>query len=441
MAPARSRSAFGNAEPPNPDCPLAAALAANEAIQPWLAGTATGYLLVGFSGGADSTSLLHALLQALADRHQIRAIHIDHGLQAESATWAQHCETEAIRLGVAFACHRVQVASSGNREAAARRARYRVWQNLLGPCDLLALAHHADDQAETRLWQFLTGRTAWGMPATRPLGAGCLVRPLLGVRRRDIVAYAQRNGLHWLEDPANTDVQQARNYLRHRVLPVVEAHFPDAVAKLAEPVRPPAEVPVPPLSAAAAGQQSIEAWLTAAGLPLPARAVTQLAQQSTAAAHRNPCVAICPGVKAWRHRGCWHLVRAVAGHASPKDEGSATVVVGTAAPLPAGTLRWREGELGLPAGLALRVCRRQGGERIRPLGRTHSKSVKALFQESHVPPWLRPEWPLLYAEDDLLAVPELAIAASAATPGGLLPTWQPNVQMLSQYAGIGGPRE
>ena len=443
MGPERSRSAFGNAEPvhPNPDCPLAAALAANEAIRPWLAGTATGHLLVGFSGGADSTSLLHALLQALADPRQIRAIHIDHGLQAASATWAQHCETEAMRLGVAFACHRVQVASSGNREAAARRARYRVWQSLLGPCDLLALAHHADDQAETRLWQFLTGRTAWGMPATRPLGAGRLVRPLLGVRRRDIVAYAQRNGLHWLEDPANADVQQARNYLRHRVLPVVEAHFPDAVAKLAEPVRPPAEVPVPPLPAAAAGQQSIEVWLTAAGLPLPARAITQLAQQSTAAAHRNPCVAICPGVKAWRYRGCWHLVRNAAEHDSPKDENPKTVVVGTDTGLPAGTLRWREAKLGLPAGLTLRVCERQGGERIRPAGRTHSKSVKALFQEHHIPPWLRPAWPLLTSEGELLAVPDMAIAAGSATPGGLVPTWQPNVPMLSQYAGISGPGE
>ena len=396
---------------------------------------------MGFSGGVDSTSLLHALLQALPDPRQIRAIHIDHGLQAESASWSQHCETEAMRLGAAFACHRVQVASSGNREAAARRARYRIWQNMLGSTDLLALAHHADDQAETRLWQFLTGRTATGMPAARPVGAGRLVRPLLGVRRHDIVAYAQRNGLHWLEDPANADVQQARNYLRHRVLPVVEAHFPDAVAKLAESDRPPAEIPVPPLPAAVAGQQSIEAWLTAAGLPLPARAITQLAQQSRAATHRNPCVAICPGVKAWRYRGCWHLVRAAAGHVPPKVEGPATVVVGTAAPLPAGRLRWREAKLGLPAGMKLRVCRRQGGERIRPIGRTHSKSVKALFQEHHVPPWLRPEWPLLYSEDDLLAVPELAIAAGAATPGGPLPTWQPNVQMLSQYAGIGGPGE
>ena len=445
MGPERSRSAFGNAEPPypkrNPDCPLAAALAANEAIQPWLAGTATGHLLVGLSGGADSTSLLHALLQALADRHQIRAIHIDHGLQAESASWAQHCETEAMRLGAAFARHRVQVASSGNREAAARRARYRVWQTLLAPGDLLALAHHADDQAETRLWQFLTGRTAWGMPATRPLGAGRLVRPLLGVRRRDIAAYAQRNGLHWVEDPSNADLRQARNYLRHRVLPVVEARFPDAVAKLAEPARPPAKEPVLPLPAAAAGRQSIEAWLTAADLPLPARAITQLAQQSTAAVHRNPCVGICPGVKAWRYRGCWHLVRVAAGHVSPKAEGPATVVVGTVAPLPAGTLHWREAKLGLPAGLALQVCQRQGGERIRPVGRTHSKSVKALFQEHHVPPWLRPAWPLLTSEDELLAVPDLAFAAGAATPGGLVPTWQPNVQTLSQYAGIGGPGE
>ena len=414
--------------------PVAAAVAADDALRPWLAGRAPGQLFVAFSGGVDSTALLHALRAVPG----LRALHVDHGLHPDSGQWAAECAAQAARLKVPCECHRVQLAATGNRAAAARAARYDLWRQRLRPGDGLALAHHADDQAETRLWQLLTGRTPGGMPATRPLRAGRLLRPLLGVRRRDILAYARQAGLCWREDPANADLRRARSYIRHRVLPVIEAHFEDAVASLAGPVRPMPASPVAPLPAAGVGRSQIEAWLTAAGLPLPARAVAELERQSTAAAHRNPCVGICPGVNAWRYRGSWHLV------ASPTMDESVDpevcpVVVGTATTLPAGSLGWREASCGLAPGRRLRLLPRRGGERLRPAGRTHTKSVKALFQEQGVPPWLRPQWPLLFAsgEDALLAVPELALAANGAVAGGLLPTWQPNVQMLSAYRGPG----
>lgn len=416
--------------------PVAAAVAADEALRPWLAGNPPGRLYVAFSGGVDSTVLLHALRAVPG----IRAFHVDHGLHPDSGKWATECAAHAARLKVPCECHRVQVAATGNRAAAARTARYGLWRTCLRPGDALALAHHADDQAETRLWQFLTGRTPGGMPATRSLGAGRLVRPLLGVRRREVLAYARQAGLCWREDPANADLRQSRTYIRHRLMPVIEARFEDAVANLAGPARPAPKSPVPPLPATAPGRSQIEDWLTAAGLPLPARAVAELQRQSAAAAHRNPCVAICPGVNAWRYRGGWHLVAAPTTRTAVEPSVE-SVVVGNPTVLPAGTLGWREAKRGLAAGQALRLLPRRGGERLRPVGRSHTKSVKALFQEQGVPPWLRPSWPLLFAdgEDTLLAVPEIALAANSVVAGGLLPTWQPNVRMLTRYCGPGRP--
>lgn len=416
--------------------PVAAAVAADETLRPWIAGSGPGRLFVAFSGGVDSTVLLHAL-RAVAG---VRALHIDHGLHPDSGKWAVECSAQAARLKVPCECHRVQVAATGNAAAAARAARYGAWRSRLRPGDGLALAHQADDQAETRLWQFLTGRTPGGMPATRPLGAGGLLRPLLGVRRREILAYARQAGLCWREDPANADLRQTRSYIRHRLMPVIEARFEDAVAALAGPLRPAPASHVAPLSVAAVGLSEIEAWLTGAGLPLPSRAVAQLQRQSAAAAHRNPCVAICPGVNAWRYRGGWHLVAAPTIDTAV-EPGLESVVVGTHTALLAGTLGWREASRGLAAGQALRLLPRRGGERLRPAGRSHTKSVKALFQEHGVPPWLRPSWPLLFADggDPLLAVPEIALAANGVVAGGLLPTWQPNVRMLTRYCGPGRP--
>ena len=449
------------------DCPLTAALAACGALRPWFEGPAPGRLWVAFSGGADSTALLHGLRETPG----VRAVHVDHGLHPESPAWARHCAEQAAGFGTAFECHRVRPGAAGNREAAARRARYDVWRALLRPGDVLALAHHADDQAETRLWQLFTGRAPGGMPAARALGAGSVVRPLLSVRRSALRAYAVRHGLRWLEDPSNADQRQDRSYIRHQVLPAVEARFPAAVAALGRHARPsPQQPPLAPLPAADASGARIKAWLAAAGLPLGRGAMTQIERQSLAAADRNPSVAICPGTRAWRYQGVWHLVRDEAG-VEPRRSSAAVpaserwpakaVVVGVETPLPAGTLGWRAATCGLRPGLRLRIHGRLGGERIHPAGRNLGKTVKALLRERRVPPWQRPEWPLLYAEqgqperreeqtrgkqtqdrkqtqdgkqtqEKLLAVPDIAVDASAAVCGGLLPTWRPRARTLTE---------
>lgn len=393
-------------------------------LAPWFDGTATHTLWVGVSGGVDSMVLLH-VLRGLSG---VAAIHIDHGLQDGAAQWAARCGAMAARWGVPFQAKSVAVSRRGNLQARARQARYRAWRDMLAPGDVLALAHHADDQAETRLWQLLTGREAGGMPGQRALGRGLLVRPMLGLRRREIVAYARSVGLDWEDDPANADLRFDRNLVRHCLLPSLERRAPEAFARLAAPRCEPAHV-VRPLLVASATCEHITAWLAAAGLPLAHRSIGEIQRQSQAADGRLPRIAVAPGVEARLFRRHWHLVRAEGLRVEMPER---RVTSGVCAALPNGVLVWRKDEAGLPAGARLVVRFRQGGERIRLHGRNIRKTVKALFQEHGVPPWRRERWPLLYDKAGrLLAVASIGVATEVAVPGGLQPCWTPNADTLT----------
>jgi len=412
-------------EPPRPRPPsggtrvVERALKSNATLAPWFDGAASGTLWVAFSGGMDSTVLLHALRGVGG----VAAVHADHGINAASQDWADHCRKVSGEFGISrFRSCPLLIGRSGNLEHNARRARYALWHKVLAPGDVLALAHHADDQAQTRLWQLFTGRQSWGMPAERDFGRGRLVRPLLAVRRHDLAAYAERFGLRWIDDPSNADLGFDRNYIRHRVLPQIEARFPRAVERLALPRRL-ATGQLEPLPAADAMEWRIEAWLLAAGLPAPRRAVAEIHRQSNAAAGRAPRVDVTPGVSAWRHDNAWHLVpRSL----RPPPDAPFAVTAGRDLGMPHGALSWRPAQRGLPRGAPLTVRHRQGGERIRIDGRGLTKAVKTLFRERRIPPWQRPAWPLLYDDADrLVAVPGLAIAEHAAVTDGLQPQWRP----------------
>ena len=392
------------------------------AFAPWRDRTAEGRLWVAASGGLDSTVLLHVVRK----RANVYAIHLDHGLHPSSREWAGHCAATAAQFGAGFEQRRLTVAQGGNLEANARRARYQAWHDLLGAGDLLLLAHHADDQAETRLWQFLTGRHPGGMPAERQLGRGHLVRPLLAVRRDALRAYADHFGLRWIEDPANADLQFDRNFIRKRLIPLVESRFPTAIERLAA-LRPAPAQTLAPLPADGATAPRIEAWLLAAGLPAARRAIAEIHRQSGAAQDRTPNIAVAAGVQAWRFQGLWHLVRTLTPHSERR------VTVGCQQDLGHGTLAWKHAVAGLPQGQKLLLHPRRGGERIRLAGRGITKTVKALYHERRIPPWRRACWPLLYdsADERLVAVASMGIAADVAVANGLIPVWKPRTDSLS----------
>lgn len=192
-------------------------------------------LWVALSGGRDSVVLLHLLAQAGWDG-PLGAIHVHHGLSPRADAWEAFCQALCTRLGIPLHVRAVQVArhSGLGLEAAARAARYQAFAEF-GPGCLL-LGHHAGDQAETVLFNLLRGAGvagAAGMPLERRLDSLRLLRPLLGVARREIAAYARSHDLTWVEDESNADQGFSRNFLRHEVLPLLISRFPAAEATLA----------------------------------------------------------------------------------------------------------------------------------------------------------------------------------------------------------------
>lgn len=193
-------------------------------------------LSIGLSGGCDSVVLLHALV-ACGLKDRLQAIHVHHGLSPNADAWANFCTDYCRRLDVPLAVHRVVVEANAGcgLEAAARAVRYQVFAEAAG--DILLLAHHRGDQAETVLFNLLRGSGvtgAAGMPAERHFGDKRLLRPLLGVARSEIEACARQAGLDWVEDESNRDTGLARNYLRHEALVALGQRFPAAEAALAQ---------------------------------------------------------------------------------------------------------------------------------------------------------------------------------------------------------------
>lgn len=381
-----------------------------------IAAVPPGPLAVAVSGGLDSTVLLHAVKHGWPGR-PLRALHVNHGLHEDAPVWERHAQAFAASLEVPFVPLRVTVAA-GNLQGQARRARYHAWREALQPGETLLLAHHADDQAETVLWQLASGRAPVGMPRARPLGEGRLARPFLNVRRGTLAAYATAHQLRWIEDPANADTRFDRAYIRHEVLPRLEARYPDAVASIAASVG--AALPAPhkaPLSTEALDAATLATWL---GVPAPTKRLREILRQATAREDAAPIIMLPDGRAVRRHAGHLHLVAPTA----PEPEGC-LVATGERTALAHGVLSWRRGASGLPEGRSFTLRYRRGAERITPVGRGVSKPLKALFQEAQVPPWQRDTWPLLFDGEALAAVPGIAVAEGHTVTNGWLPTWKP----------------
>ncbi|MGM0679366.1 MAG: tRNA lysidine(34) synthetase TilS, partial [Pseudomonadota bacterium] len=202
---------------------------------------------IAYSGGCDSHVLLHALAGV---REQLpaplEAIHINHRLSDQADGWAEHCRRVCTELSVPLVEVTVHAHPKlgESPEAAAREARYNAWRGLLQAEEGLLLAQHQDDQAETLLLQLLRGSGPKGLAAMPPVtdfAAGWLGRPLLGQSRALLRRYAREQGLAWIEDPSNFDTELDRNYLRHELLPVLQARWPSAALTLSRAARHQAE--------------------------------------------------------------------------------------------------------------------------------------------------------------------------------------------------------
>ncbi len=392
-------------------------------------------LCVGFSGGMDSTVLLHLLAQ----RHtpDLRAVHVHHGLHPHADAWAEHCRAVCTALDVPLTVVKVQVVPAGEGlEAAARAARHAAFEDLLAADEVLALGHHRDDQAETLLLRALRASGPEGLGAMRrwrEFGRGRLWRPLLDHGRDAVAAYAEEHGLRWIDDPSNTDVRHDRNFLRQRVLPVLRERWPHADAALAQSasrcadagdllaesdltalasvattdphcLSRPRLAALPPMRRA----RVLRAWTSKLGLPpLPAHGIVRIegevlaARADAEAEFRWQDVV----VRSWRD-----LLHAGSARTPLPQDWQCTWNGRAPLALPFGGVLRLEGVEGF--GIDVIVRGRRGGERIALPGRDHSHALKHVLQDLGVPPWVRERMPLLCdADDHVLAAADLAYSA------------------------------
>lgn len=411
-------------------------------------------LCVALSGGLDSSVLLAGLVALREERGlaPLRAVHVDHGLHADASMWAAHCARQAAAFGIPFEQLRVdaQAAAGESPEAAARVARYSALAACLRTDEALLTAHHADDQLETVLLQWLRGgglRAVAGMAAATRFACGWHARPLLAFTRGELHAWARECGLAWLEDPSNADPRFDRNYLRLEVLPAIRRRWPAAArtvgrvaVQAAEVIEAEAELAAGDLADVREGSTvSLErlralplarqrwvlrAWLRGLGLPVPSAATMTalLHDMAVAAADRVPCVD-WPGVRVHRYRG-----RLFAAAGTPPWSGP-EAAWSPGSPFHLGA--WGRLELRPTQGTGLSRARlprqlavvaREAGERFRPAGAAHHRPLRKWLQERGVLPWLRPHVPLVLADGEVVAIGDLAYGGGLEAATGE-PSW------------------
>ncbi len=408
---------------------------------------------IAFSGGLDSTVLLH-LLASLAKTETLPplgAVHVHHGLQAAADAWPAHCQSLCDHLGVPLRILRVQVQPGPSLERAAREARYQAFTEVTGAGQVLLTGQHRDDQAETLLFRLLRGAGVRGlaaMPAQRPLAGGYLLRPLLQVSRGELEAYAREHQLTWVEDPSNAHLRFSRNYLRHRVLPVLTERWPQAVASLARTAEHLDEAQglldeLAHMDLRAADQPSPFPWLHLPSLALaPLRELSD-ARQRNALRHWLTPLTRLPDSDHWAG---WHSLRDAKEDAQPlwrladgelqRSGERLWWLPATWSVFSDASLSWPDpqnplvlpgnGQLkitGNPPAGPLQVRYRQGGEVIDVPGRGR-RDLKRLLNESGLPGFVRGRLPLLYRDEQLLGVPSAAGRWAVPSEGWQL-QWMP----------------
>jgi tRNA(Ile)-lysidine synthase len=191
-------------------------------------------ILIAYSGGVDSQVLLHALANLKQQQlifNELTVCHVHHGLSVNADAWLTFAEQQCQLRNIPCISVKVQVVQRARHslEAQARQARYQVLQQHVPAQGLLVTGHHANDQAETLLLALKRGAGLKGlsaMPSELAFGTGYLVRPLLELHQDQIIAYAQQQGLTWIEDESNQDIRYDRNFLRHDILPKLLERWP-----------------------------------------------------------------------------------------------------------------------------------------------------------------------------------------------------------------------
>lgn len=413
-------------------------------------------LFVGFSGGLDSTVLLHTIASVPALVSKLQAVHVHHGLSVNADAWQAHCQQFCKALSVPLMVHEVQIDADANIEQGARVARYNVFSSVLAENDCLLLGHHLDDQAETLLLQLFRGAGIDGMAAMMPINRfakGVLARPFLQYSRKMLEAYACDHKLTWVDDESNQNSAFSRNYLRHQVMPLLREKWPGVVGNLARSAAlcqqaklnldALAEIDCVELGVGsdrlslspllvlnhARLANILRVWLRGNHVRYPSAAILQrLIDEMIFAKKDSTPIIEWDGVIVRRYQQYLYLLNEEAPYQSTCIEWSSfpaplrlnddTFLTTLRCVTPSeisgaggqaeGSLKSVPQGVKIPTGSRVQVRFRQCGELFYWHGQ--SKQLKKLFQQWQIPPWQRDRIPLLYVNDELAAVIGLAVS-------------------------------
>ncbi|MFV0549878.1 MAG: tRNA lysidine(34) synthetase TilS [Limnobaculum xujianqingii] len=395
------------------------------------------HILVAFSGGIDSTVLLHVLMtikEQLRPELMLRAVYVHHGLSRYAEEWAEHCRLQCEQWGIPLDVVYVSVDPSlAGIEAAARNARYQALNDLLSDNDVLVTAQHRDDQCETFLLALKRGSGPAGlsaMPERMAFGRHQQVRPLLNISRQQIEAYARIQKLRWVDDDSNQDARFDRNFLRLNVLPTLEQRWPQfsrmvsrSASLCAEQERLLDELLSPVLSRLVNSDGAIDIeglssvsdiqrrallrrWLNQHDVMMPSQEQLEKLWWEVALSQQDAEPMLKLGdYQIRRYRQCLYLLPAMQSveEIQLDWDGQSKLLL----PDSLGVLIPDE------SGEAVRSPKADeqvtvrfsapGNLNIHITGRTHSRSLKKLWQELGVPVWLRQRTPLLFYGDNLIA--------------------------------------
>ena len=398
---------------------------------------------LGLSGGRDSVVLLAILAElSVENNFVLECVHVHHGISPKADQWAEFCATLCATRGLRIDIVRVKLGdlSAKGLEATARAARYAVL--FREGADFVLTAHHLQDQAETVLLQLLRGSGAKGLAAMSRSQAdnyGGILRPLLDEAPAELLAFAESAGLQWIEDESNEDTRFRRNFIRHEVLPRVEARFPGATRAIARSAAHLAETQglleeLATIDLAAIGKAGgldvgclsglngaraknvLRTYFSQNSLEMPQTAhLEELLRQIKSARPDGALRVKLGNMNAQIHKGILRLVTSTNQPASSFEVRWAGEAV---LPLPhlGGALSFSPG---IGAGVSVEklamkpvtVRLRIGGERMRMASHRPLRTLKNLLREAGMPYWTRGRLPLLYCGDELAFVPGIGVAS------------------------------
>ena len=426
-------------------------------------------IAVAFSGGLDSSVLLHSLVGIPEFKEKVFAIHVNHGLSPNSKSWIKHCDKFCSGLGVNFIPLTIELENSKTNENILRKARYEALFSCLKQGDVLCTAHHQDDHIETILFRILRGTGIKGLAGIEKysqMEGIDLIRPLISYSKKDLLDYADKFEVNWIEDESNEDLSISRNFIRKKVIPNLKndnwPEYKNSISYLSSKAKEANEIldEIAYLDLKLCASESLDrlsilkikelsharamnvlfTWL---GINTHLGVSNKLTDQVyksiiLASESSNPVVTF--GKKG--QKGSFQIRRFNNFlHHLPLTETETLSNkkvwkwnTNNPLELPTGTLSM---QLSLGKGISTQLTEpgisikgRIGGERCKPEGRSKSQKLKKLFQEYRVPPWVRDRIPLVYVGDQLAAVSDLWVCeefVAKKDERGIVLSWADNL--------------